>query len=106
MKKTFAIATLTISAFFSQTTLAQENPAPTQAAPFFTGADLSYVNEILLVRNDLDGNRIFAIKDNQNKSLVLSLIILKRYLPYKQIILSATHFKTLAFQKHINLMYY
>lgn len=46
MKKTLALTTLILSTACSSFSLAQEATAPTQAAPFFTGADLSYVNEM------------------------------------------------------------
>lgn len=46
MKKALAITTFILSATFSSLSLAQEATTPTQTAPFFTGADLSYVNEM------------------------------------------------------------
>ena len=46
MKKTLALTTLILSTECSSFSLAQEATAPTHAAPFFTGADLSYVNEM------------------------------------------------------------
>ena len=45
MKKIFAISSIALMLFFNTTTNADENSSP-KAAPFFTGADLSYVNEM------------------------------------------------------------
>ncbi len=46
MKKTLALTTLILSTSFSAVSLAQATSTPTQTTPFFTGADLSYVNEM------------------------------------------------------------
>ena len=46
MKKIFAISTIAFISFLSTLTHADETSVPAKSAPFFTGADLSYVNEM------------------------------------------------------------